>query len=227
MFQKAETTDISNQIHRCGCWGSLVNRSGLRFLRLTECGAFEWRKCVRSFKQSLSLANDDVTKGYSDRRTALNDWTMPASSRATTVLSSGSLSQSPISIFPGRQVHTSLAWKWFQWCKEHGHRERINYTSQRLFSLFIVCQVSSLPNRGLFLCLFVSFQTPSFPLGLGSTGRYCEPTHTADQIFLPKIIAWYSLSLSRPHTCLCSQTKSTPVSPSVSLHLSSWDRFSY
>lgn len=104
---------------------------------------------------------------------------MPASSRATTVLSSGSLSQSPISIFPGRQVHTSLAWKWFQWCKEHGQRERINYTSQRLVSLFIACQVSSLPNRGLFVCLFVSFQTPSFPLGLGSTG---SKTDTVSQL---------------------------------------------
>lgn len=113
--------------------------------------------------------------------------------------------QSP-SFLGGKCIHL-LPGSGFSGVKNMGREKELitQVNAYSPFSLFVKWLLI-LPNRGLFVCLFVSFQTPSFPLGLGSTG---SKTDTVSQLtqqtryFFPRSLRdILSPSPAHKHACV-------------------------
>lgn len=108
--------------------------------------------------------------------------------------------------FPGGKCMHLLPGSGFNGVKNMGREKELiaQVHAYSPFSLFVKWLLIS-PNTGMFVCLFICFQTPSFPLGLGSTG---SKTDTVSQLtqqtryFYPRSLRGI-LSPSPAHTHAC------------------------
>lgn len=134
--------------------------------------------------------------------------------------------------FPGGKCMHLLPGSGFSGVKNMGREKELiaQVHAYSPFSLFVKWLLI-LPNTGMFACLFV-FKHLHFLWALVQLAVrqiLWANSHSRPDISTQDHCVVFSLPLPPTYMPVFTNEgpKSTPVSPSVSLHLSSWDRFSY